>query len=139
MTGKPVVIEDEAGNKEWFLNGKLHREDGPARVWTDGDKEWYLNGLRHREDGPAVDYYGDQYKEWYVNGQLHREDGPAVKWHGREEWCVNGKLHREDGPAVVTAFGYKSWHLSGVELSEWQHAILSKKNNFLASISEGKQ
>ena len=26
----------------WYLNGKLHREDGPA-VSTNGDKDWYLN------------------------------------------------------------------------------------------------
>ena len=41
------------GNKSWYLNGKLHREDGPAREWANGDKVWYLNGKLHREDGPA--------------------------------------------------------------------------------------
>jgi hypothetical protein len=25
------------------LNGKLHREDGPAIEWTDGHKSWWLN------------------------------------------------------------------------------------------------
>ena len=39
--------------KEWRINGKFHREDGPAIEWSNGDKEWYLNGRRHREDGPA--------------------------------------------------------------------------------------
>jgi hypothetical protein len=28
---------------EWFLNGKLHREDGPAIEYGDGQKSWYLN------------------------------------------------------------------------------------------------
>lgn len=32
------------GNKEWYLNGKRHREDGPAIEWADGTKSWYLNG-----------------------------------------------------------------------------------------------
>ncbi len=32
------------GHKEWCLNGKYHREDGPAIEWADGQKEWYLNG-----------------------------------------------------------------------------------------------
>jgi len=27
----------------WFLNGKRHREDGPAIEYRDGTKEWYLN------------------------------------------------------------------------------------------------
>jgi len=32
------------GTKGWFLNGKRHREDGPACEWPDGSKNWYLNG-----------------------------------------------------------------------------------------------
>lgn len=38
------------GRKEWSLNGKLHRLDGPAMEWADGSKEWFLNGKRHRLD-----------------------------------------------------------------------------------------
>ena len=30
--------------KEWYVNGKLHREDGPAVEWEDGSKSWYVNG-----------------------------------------------------------------------------------------------
>ena len=26
-----------------------------VKVWANGDKVWYLNGKRHREDGPAVE------------------------------------------------------------------------------------
>ena len=32
------------GNKSWWLNGKLHREDGPAYEGDDGYKQWWLNG-----------------------------------------------------------------------------------------------
>ena len=39
----PVMEVDEFGNKTWFLNGNLHREDGPAIEWSDGTKCWYLN------------------------------------------------------------------------------------------------
>ena len=38
----------------YYLNGKLHRTDGPAFIWSNGDIEYYLNGKRHREDGPAI-------------------------------------------------------------------------------------
>ena len=31
------------GTKKWFLNGKLHREDGPAIEYSTGTKKWYLN------------------------------------------------------------------------------------------------
>ena len=47
------VYED--GSKQWYLNGKLHREDGPACEWANGDKSWLLNGQHHREDGPAIE------------------------------------------------------------------------------------
>ena len=32
------------GTKYWYLNDKLHREDGPAIEWAGGDKRWYLDG-----------------------------------------------------------------------------------------------
>ena len=56
------------GTKEWFLNGKLHREDGPAYEGTNGTKYWYLNGKRHREDGPAYEGANGS-KWWYLNGK----------------------------------------------------------------------
>ena len=74
---KPTCKTYSNGIKEWRLNGKLHREDGPAAEWTNGTKEWWLNGKRHREDGPAVENANGM-KMWYLNGELHREDGPAT-------------------------------------------------------------
>ena len=62
----PVIDED--GDKTWFKNRKLHRDDGPAIEWADGSKEWYKNGYLHRDDGPA--YEGvDGSKFWYKNGK----------------------------------------------------------------------
>ena len=66
------------GSRRWGLNGKLHRENGPAIEQLNGDKVWYLNGELHRVDGPAIDVGGD--KVWYLNGELHRVDGPAVEY-----------------------------------------------------------
>ena len=56
------------GYKSWCLNGKRHREDGPATEYSDGSKYWSLNGKLHRDDGPAVEY-PDGYKSWYLNGE----------------------------------------------------------------------
>jgi hypothetical protein len=61
------------GDKFWFLNGKYHREDGPAVEDSDGSKAWYLNGKLHREDGPAFEW-ANGYKGWYLNGQLLTEE-----------------------------------------------------------------
>ena len=75
--------------KEWFLDGKRHREDGPACEWASGTKEWYLNGKRHREDGPACESANGD-KVWWLNGKLHREDGPACEYpNGNKEWWLN--------------------------------------------------
>ena len=63
----------ENGNKYWYLDGKRHREDGPAIEWANGDKYWYLKGKRHREDGPALEYVNGD-KAWYLNGVLVTED-----------------------------------------------------------------
>jgi hypothetical protein len=67
-----TVTIDESGNKRWFINGKLHREDGPAIEYADDTKVWFINGKRHREDGPAVEWV-DGGKCWYINGILLTE------------------------------------------------------------------
>ncbi len=41
---QPEMKVNSNGTKRWYLNGKLHREDGPAIEWSDGTKEWWLNG-----------------------------------------------------------------------------------------------
>ena len=41
------------GDKEWRMDGKLHRLNGPAIERANGAKEWYQNGKRHRLNGPA--------------------------------------------------------------------------------------
>jgi hypothetical protein len=55
---QPICEVNEYGTKRWFLNGKPHREDGPAIEYPDGSKFWYLNGKYHREDGPAIEWSG---------------------------------------------------------------------------------
>ena len=93
---KPECTTYSNGTKGWRLNGKLHREDGPAYEHSDGTKEWYLNGKYHREEGPAYER-PDGTKWWYLNGKFHREDGPAAEHpDGTKGWWLNGKkIHPE--------------------------------------------
>ena len=66
---KTYTVEvNDNGDKAWYLNGKLHREDGPAVEYADGSKWWVLNDKLHREDGPACEY-ADGSKSWYLNGE----------------------------------------------------------------------
>jgi len=82
---KNGLVESANGDKEWYLNDKLHRTDGPAIEWA-GDKEWWL----HRVDGPAVIGAGGS-KFWHLNGKRHRIDGPACEWaNGSKSWWVDG-------------------------------------------------
>ena len=109
------VQVDDDGNKFWYLNDKLHREDGPAVENANGSKYWYLNGKLHRTDGPSVEY-ADGSKEWYLNGKLHRTDGPAVEWSA----------------------GSKYWYLNGVELSEtdWRKRVQDVKAPCVGKVVE---
>jgi len=61
------------GTERWFVQGLLHREDGPAVVYTDGYKEWWIKGDRHREDGPAVEYITGE-KIWYLRGEYYKTE-----------------------------------------------------------------
>jgi|SRR5579859_1289797 len=60
---------DQFGTKRWLIHDQLHRENGPAVVYTDGSKAWFLHGQRHRLDGPAIEH-ANGYKAWYYHGQL---------------------------------------------------------------------
>lgn len=55
------------GDKSWYHNDKLHREDGPAVILTNGSMFWCIDGNLHREDGPAIEH-PDGIAEWYLNG-----------------------------------------------------------------------
>ena len=66
MNNKPKLIIKPGGTKEWLLNGKRHREDGPAVEWADGTKAWFLNDKQYT------------YKEWYQK-TLHNVDPETRK------------------------------------------------------------
>ena len=68
-------IVDRDGNQFWYKNDALHREDGPAVIFSNGTKHWYKNGALHREDGPTI-IWGDGGKSWYLNGEYFTKE----KW-----------------------------------------------------------
>ena len=62
------------GIKQWWLNGKLHREDGPAIEWANGDKYWLLNGKYYAEE---------EYKE-EISKRKNSIHEKLVKIHGKD-------------------------------------------------------
>ena len=125
---QPAVIDHDDGTKYWYKNGKLHRDNGPAKIWSNGDEQWWQNGLLHRDnDLPAVNNT-DGTQKWYQNGELHRGssrvgdstdagvDLPAViEADGTQKYYQNGELHRDnDLPAVVYINGTRKYYRNGV-------------------------
>jgi len=107
---------DDKKGEEWRLDGYLHREDGPARIYSNGTKQWYKNGVLHREDGPAVEAIHNNLFEncektvWYYKGQMHNNKGPAYieRWSSSEvlKYFEYDKLHHLQGPALIIRYFY---------------------------------
>ncbi len=90
MTTDVNPVINEFGDKYWYTNEQLHRDDGPAIEFKSGTKYWCKNGKLHRENGPAIELSGGT-RYWHQNGRLHREYGPAVeRADGSEEYWLYG-------------------------------------------------
>jgi hypothetical protein len=81
---QPTMTTDDEGTKRWKLNGKFHREDGPAIEWANGTNWWALHGNFHRKDGPAVEQF-DGYNQWHLNGSCYTFD----KWLAKTTGLTN--------------------------------------------------
>ena len=98
----PTEIDSD-GNFRWKKEGQLHREVGPAVIWTNGNRSVVLKGStpsrrrstgHHSMDGinggvnmvNAIEreinrpsFVGNGYQAWWSKDQLHREgDRPAI-------------------------------------------------------------
>ncbi len=91
---------------EYYKDGLLHRDDGPAVVYNNGLGYWYKFGKIHRDGGPAVDW-GNGEVSWYRKGVYHREDGPAVEWEGENVWYVNGIKATSERPFLKLLIDFK--------------------------------
>jgi len=60
------------GAKQWFKNGKLHRDKGPACVYPDGALEWWFEGEKHRDLPDPACEYPDGSVEYWVHGVKHK-------------------------------------------------------------------
>ena len=79
---KSYFLNGNIWYKRYYLNGKLHRDDGPAviRYYRNGNirvKEYHLNGKLNREDGPDIIYYDEKsnkYRQaYYISGEYLAE------------------------------------------------------------------
>ena len=63
-----------------------------VKVYDDGGKYWLLNGKRHREDGPAFEGAGGG-KAFYLNGNLLTE----AEFNKRMNKSCSGKVVEIEG------------------------------------------
>ncbi len=98
------IVEEGGLHQElYLLDGKCHRNDGPAAI------------VRN-EDGVVIAEF------WCRNGRLNRSNVTAAVYFDpesgaieEERFCVEGQLCREDGPAIVR---YRS-HSRNVASASW--------------------
>ena len=62
------IVERYNGTLNWFKDGKLHRDDGPAIVQANGTLAWAHRGELHRTDDPAV-VFSNGDVDWYLHGE----------------------------------------------------------------------
>ena len=70
---------DHEGNKFYYSDRAMvirHKLNGPAVEWADGDKEWSVNGTLHRGDGPAI-MSALNGNKWFLNGREVTEEEHA--------------------------------------------------------------
>lgn len=90
---KTKYITDNNGNQYHYnANGQLHSiNDEPAMILESGEKKWYYEGLLHRENKPAINIPGYS-NEYYYMGKRHRIDGAAIEDLDGEEYWINGNI-----------------------------------------------
>jgi hypothetical protein len=77
------MVTGDKYTKLWYINGVLHRENGPACVVTCSstrDEVWYSHGLIHRTGGPAITRtsFDCKCERWYKRDKCHNLKGPSV-------------------------------------------------------------
>src|ERR1700691_3278563 len=76
------IFECCNSDKGYCINGKLHREDGPAIITSFGNRFYYVNGKLHIEDGPAI--IRKNRIIYYLNGNDIIEE--------INEWIIENKI-----------------------------------------------
>ena len=108
--GLPAVENTDGQNRQWWVNGQLHRDGGlPAIEDDSGTKKWYINGkLSRNNDLPAIEGING-YKSWFFNGLRHRETGPAIIYcvDGHTPWYIHGRALTSTQTSDYVAFCHK--------------------------------
>ena len=96
ITGYDSNFKLQGGDVVYFLDGKVHRINGPAVISSDHELFiWVKNGKVHRDDLPAVESHDDSLQIYYEEGFKHRVNGPAQIYRGQKEYWIYGKQYTD--------------------------------------------
>jgi hypothetical protein len=74
-----ILSIDRHGSIRWYRDYKLNRDlDFPSAIWTSGHREWYKNGKLHRENGPAVIYEDSETEYWLNDNRKYTHPSKAL-------------------------------------------------------------
>ena len=72
--GDLPAVEKSNGEKQWFKNGESYREDDkPSVEAANGSLFWYQGDILHRETGPAA-IYSNGREDYYFNDHYYEKD-----------------------------------------------------------------
>lgn len=74
--------------------GRIHNHPNKPAVAGPSRAEYFVNGKYHRIDGPARVFGFDVY--YHINDRLHREDGPAIIRSGIYSWYLFGTFYANE-------------------------------------------
>lgn len=97
--GSREMTVSPTGDVEYYEDGVLHRDDGPAVVRVDGKVVYYYRGCKQRDEeyGPTS-FHPKGTMKYYFMGDLHRDEGPAViRADGTVEYWKRGIRVTESG------------------------------------------
>ena len=100
----------KTGFESWYLNGRYHKEDGPAIINLRGSEEWQQDGELHRIDGPAV-INSNGYEAWYKNDKMRYRAVEVTKRRTFYHWgrlFINIGIKMENLRNVCT-FYFGKW------------------------------
>ncbi len=89
---------NEKGHKFWHKHGERHREGDKPAVITDVFEAYYIDGLLHRDNGPA-EVYSDGTKTWYTNGK--KIPAPELKVQETEFDTLTKSLSPDEKTSVL--------------------------------------
>ncbi len=135
----PAVIYP-SGKKEWWANGNIHRDTGPAIIEANGAQIWVRRNVIHRDDDLPAIIEANGARVWYQYGVIRRNyvssasalslnddfvgqaiisaslyDPPSIVGaDGTQVWCKFPLIHRAgDLPAMIYSDGTMKWYIEG--------------------------